>query len=543
MEETHSSSLGSKCNPLAETEDSQSYSQNALHKLNRLRTNFESRKQIIGLEDRTFLLEQMVEWFGEIGYSPADFDVLNAIHIAGSKGKGSTAAFIFSILSEYLTEKYVSGEQTPGSLNKIGLYTSPHMRSVRERIRIRESRATDFMDTPLDEKRFAQYLSELWDRLGIDNRPSSQSPPFAKFLTLMGLHTFIQEKVDTAVVEVCIGGRYDSTNIFRQPSVCAITSLGLEHTDILGSTIEEIAWAKGGIMKAGIPVFTAPQEPGAMAVLEDLARKEGADLQVITTHPDLDCIELGLPGDFQRINASLAIAVAAKHLSRMGYYDISETAIFMQSPLPEKFRRGLENARWPGRCETRQHQGICWLLDGAHTMESIGVLGAWAAKQMRVQHQARRVLIFNQQTKDATALLRHLWQIMELALSQWPHGVETIFHSAIFCTNILWEQRDAPDLERASMMYSGGEVEDLVLQRELAMCWSRISKGVSAVTVVRTVEEAVRCVVDGYGNGNGNSDNGCRGTGRDEEHVDAVVLITGSLHLVGSAMEFLDTLV
>lgn len=457
--------------------------------------------------------------------------MLNAIHIAGSKGKGSTAAFVFSILSEYLTDECAAGQQKPASLNKIGLYTSPHMRSVRERIRIRDSQATNFADTPLDERKFAHYLSEIWDQLGIDNRPPSESPPFAKFLTLMGLHTFMQEKVDTAVVEVCIGGRYDSTNILRQPSVCAITSLGLEHTDILGSRIEGIAWAKGGIIKKGVSVFTTSQEPEALAVLEDLAREEGADLQEITIHPDVKSIELGLPGDFQRINASLAVAVAAKHISRMGYNDIPDTATFMQSPLPEKFRRGLENARWPGRCEMRHHHGIRWLLDGAHTIESIGVLAPWVAKNMDAQLQTRRVLIFNQQTKDATALLLHLWEVIT-SVSQ-IKCEEPVFHQAIFCTNMLWERHEAPDIERISMTYSGGSVQDLKLQHELAACWTDISRGDSAVTVVRTVEEAIRHVVNGYGDS----------IFKDEEEIKAVALITGSLHLVGSALEFLDTLV
>ncbi|EKV10727.1 hypothetical protein PDIG_24090 [Penicillium digitatum PHI26] len=475
----------------------------------------------------------MVDWCEEIGYKPADFDALNAIHIAGSKGKGSTAAFIFSILAEYSTDGSGLGDQSPAPLGKIGLYTSPHLRSVRERIRIRESQRTTFMETSLDEGKFAHYLSDIWDRLGMDNRPPSQSPSFAKFLTLMGLHAFIQEKVETAVVEVCIGGRYDSTNILRQPSVCAISSLGLEHTDILGHTIERIAWAKGGIMKPGTPLFTAPQEPGAMAVLEDLAQTEGVDLQVVTAHPDLDHIELGLAGDFQRINASLAVVVAAKHLSRMGYNDIPETATLMQSPLPKKFRRGLENARWPGRCETRDHKGIRWLLDGAHTIESIDVLGPWVAKMMAAQRQARRVLIFNQQTKDAVALLRHLRQILVSAASQLLNDTEVVFHQVIFCTNILWERHEAPDLERVSMTYSGDSVDDLRLQHELAACWTTISGGESEVTVVRTVEEAIHQAAHGHGHPF------CK----DEDHINGVVLITGSLHLVGSAMEFLDTIV
>ncbi|KAF7887544.1 hypothetical protein EAF00_009838 [Botryotinia globosa] len=519
--------------PLIQTDELQSSKRlyhNALDQLNNLRTNFEARQLIIGVQDRSFLLEQMGEWCEEIGYRPADFDLLNAIHIAGSKGKGSTASFIFSILSEYLSDGCDPGEKGSASLRKIGLYTSPHMRSVRERIRIRESQSTDFTDTPLDEKKFAQYSSEIWNRLNLESRAPSQSPPFAKFLTLMGLHTFMQEKVETAVVEVGIGGRHDSTNILRQPSVCAITSLGLEHTDILGSTLEDIAWAKGGNIKKGVPVFTTPQDPAAMAVLEAIAVREGADLHVVATHPDLESIELGLEGDFQRTNASLAVAVTAEHLSRMGFSGIADTATFMRAPLSEKFRRGLEKAQWPGRCETRHNHGIRWLLDGAHTLESIGVLGPWVVKNMAAQKQARRVLIFNQQTKDATALLHHLWQVMTSSSSQFACG-EPLFHQAIFCTNTLWESNSAPDIERVSMTYSGDSIQDLRIQHESATYWAEISGGESAVTVVRTVEEAVRCAAHGYGDINCEEKNG------DE----AVVLITGSLHLVGSALEFLDT--
>ena len=455
---------------------------------------------------------------------------MNAIHIAGSKGKGSTAAFVFSILAEYLTDN--AAAEATATLRKIGLFTSPHLRSVRERIRIQASQTRDFEETPLDEIKFSQYVSEVWARLGMDNRSTSQSPPFARFLTLVGLHAFIQEGVDTAVVETCIGGRYDSTNILCQPSVCAITSLGLEHTDLLGSTIEEIAWAKGGIMKPGVPMFTVPQEPAALAILQELATKENVDLRVVTTHPDLKHIDLGLAGDFQRINASLAVAVAAEHLSRMGYENIPEIETLALSPLPDKFRRGLERAQWPGRCETRDHLGSRWLLDGAHTMESIEVLGAWVAKKMAVEPGARRVLIFNQQTKDSTALLGHLGRITTSAMSQWLHFEEAVFHQAIFCTNIPWEQYDAPDAERVSMTYSGGSEEGLKVQHALAAHWMQISGGHSAVTVVRTVEEAIRCVAD----------SGDPSFFRDREHINAIVLITGSLHLVGSALEVLDTI-
>lgn len=457
---------------------------------------------------------------------------MNAIHIAGSKGKGSTAVFVFSILAEYLADEGNATDGTPATLRKIGLYTSPHLRSVRERIRIQAPQTRNFEETPLDEIKFSHYVSDIWDRLGMDNRSHSQSPPFARFLTLTGFHAFVREGVDTAVVEACLGGRTDSTNILCKPSVCAITSLGLEHTDILGSTIEEIAWAKGGIMKPGVPLFTSPQEPGALATLQELAVKENIDLRVVTTHPDLEHIDLGLAGDFQRINASLAVAVAAEHLSRMGYENMPDIDTLFSSPLPDKFRRGLEQAHWPGRCETRDHLGSRWLLDGAHTMESIEVLGPWVAKKMAEEPKARRVLIFNKQTEDPTALLHHLRQITTSAMSHWLNPKEAAFHQAIFCTNLPWEHCDAPDTEKVSMTYSGGSVEDLKVQNALAAYWTQISDGCSAVTVVRTVEQAIRCAAD----------NGKSSFCRDQEHVNTMVLITGSLHLVGSALEVLDTI-
>lgn len=457
---------------------------------------------------------------------------MNAIHIAGSKGKGSTAVFVFSILAEYLTDEGNATEGSPATIRKIGLYTSPHLRSVRERIRIQAPQTRNFEETPLDEIKFSHYVSDIWDRLGLDNRSHSQSPPFARFLTLTGFHAFVQEGVDTAVVEACLGGRTDSTNILCKPSVCAITSLGLEHTDILGSTIEEIAWAKGGIMKPGVPVFTVPQEPGALATLQELAVKENIDLRVVTTHPDLEHIDLGLAGDFQRINASLAVAVAAEHLSRMGFENMPDIDTLFSSPLPDKFRRGLEQAHWPGRCETRDHLGSRWLLDGAHTMESIEVLGPWVAKKMAEEPKARRVLIFNKQTEGSTALLHHLRQITTSAMSHWLNPEEAAFHQAIFCTNLPWEHYDAPDTEKVSMTYSGGSVEDLKVQNALAAHWTQISDGCSAVTVVRTVEQAIRCAAD----------SGKSSFCRDQEHVNTMALITGSLHLVGSALEVLDTI-
>ncbi|GLB12542.1 hypothetical protein AtubIFM57258_010224 [Aspergillus tubingensis] len=493
-----------------------------LRQLNTLNTNFAYRQLAIKTADRSVFIQDMLRWCRAVGYESPDFDPLNAVHIAGSKGKGSTSAFIFSILSEY------QGHENP--IKKLGLYTSPHLRTVRERIRISPSNDTPFHHTSLTEDQFVQYFCDVWGRLGLTEDTAKSGPPFARFLTLMALHGFLQEKVDTAVVEVCLGGRHDSTNILHKPSVSAITSLALEHTDLLGNTIEEIAWAKGGIIKPGVPILTIPQAPGATATLQKIAAEVGAPLTIVPVHPEVETMELGLAGDFQKINASLAIAVAATHLRNMGYSDIPED--ITSAPLPEKFRRALETASWPGRCETRDCRSGRFHLDGAHTVESMDLVGSWFAKKAAPQQDsAKRVLIFNQSTRDAFTLVRHLRDSIRQTAGTGASLAEKPFHHVIFCSNIAWEKDETADMERASMTFHGNaDEENLNLQAQLSTYWRGIpGEELTGITVVRTVEEAIRCA-GGVGS--------VGGQGR----VPPLVLITGSLHLIGSASEVLETL-
>ncbi|KAK6820577.1 folylpolyglutamate synthase [Apiospora arundinis] len=175
----------------------------------------------------------------------------------------------------------------PGVPRKIGLFTSPHLIAVRERIRIDGK--------PVSEELFARYFFEVWDMLGQaeeaegnstnEGKPVASSenvldvpmptrPIYARYLTLMSYHLFLQEGVDVAVYETGIGGEYDATNIVERPVATAISTLGIDHVFALGNTVEKIAWHKAGIMKKGSAAFTIEQVPEAAEVLQNRAEQK-----------------------------------------------------------------------------------------------------------------------------------------------------------------------------------------------------------------------------------------------------------------------------
>ena len=288
---------------------------------------------------------------------------MNIIHVSGTKGKGSTCAFVSSILAQYPSRSETSFPR------KIGLYTSPHLKAVRERIQINNK--------PISEALFAKYFFQVHGRvmeaITAENLPPEEKPAYFRFLTMMAFHVYLEEGVDTVVLEVGVGGEYDSTNVIEKPTVTGITNLGIDHVHILGNTIEEIAWQKAGIFKTGARALTLEQVPEAMRVLEARAKEKGTALECVPVHPEVRKLKLGLAGDFQKANASLAVALAAEHLNKHGYgIDISGGR-----PLPREFKSGLENAVWPGRCQIINEGSIQWCIDGAHTKESMEAAGRW----------------------------------------------------------------------------------------------------------------------------------------------------------------------
>ena len=271
-----------------------------------------------------------------------------------------------------------------------------------------------------------------------------------------------------------------------------------------------------------------------MAVLRDRAAEKGTALHVVDVHPALanNRIKLGLGAEFQKINASVAIAAAAAHLRALGHTSVPDPTASAHIELPTEFIRGLEQVRWAGRCDVRREKNVAWHLDGGHTLESIEVTGRWFAEQIASatatapsQSNIPRIMIFNQQTRDANALAKALYAALQSGITT---GSKSPFTHVIFTTNQTFSEGYKPDL--VSMNTNQKDVDTLAVQKALAQTWKDID-GAAQVHVLKTIEEAMttaRAVACAY----------VQDAGADAE---VMVLVTGSLHLVGGAIEVLET--
>ena len=236
-----------------------------------------------------------------LGLTPV-LENMKFIHVTGTKGKGSTCTFASHLLEG------VYGK-------RVGLFTSPHLVDVRERIQINNKL--------LPRERFTEYFFTIHDAMAriaseassdLDRESASRSN-FFRFMFLLSLHTFREEKVDVAIMEVGIGGRIDSTNIIPRPAACGIAAIGMDHMELLGNTVEEIAVEKCGIMKKGVPCMVSLQKlhPGVMATIEAESRRHEAPLVVVDPKilPNFRrWPALAMGGDHIKDNSYLALALA-----------------------------------------------------------------------------------------------------------------------------------------------------------------------------------------------------------------------------------------
>jgi dihydrofolate synthase / folylpolyglutamate synthase len=354
------------------------------------RTDYE-RQAILRYNVTTFNLDRMKKLLASLGNPHKK---IATVHVAGTKGKGSTCTMLAKMLE--------------ANGYKIGLYTSPHVVSLHERIMVNS--------TMISESAMLGLINRVYspvERMAKAN----ETPTFFEIMTAMAFMHFVDEETDIAIIETGLGGRLDSTNVI-EPKVVGITSLSLDHMNQLGKTIELIAQEKAGIFKKGVPVVTVPQDPGAMRVLKrhatatkapisvtghdidfsyrfESSREHGPHTRICVTTPTskFEHLRVPLPGEHQAVNCGLALALLDK-LKSHGYEIDDEKAI-----------NGLKDVSMTGRMEF-----ICEdpriMVDAAHNAASIKAL--IAAIGQHIPYDSMVVIFGCNSDKDVPGMLAQL---------------------------------------------------------------------------------------------------------------------------------------
>jgi dihydrofolate synthase / folylpolyglutamate synthase len=334
----------------------------------------------------SYKLDRMLAFLRELGDPQEKYPT---IHIGGTSGKGSTATMISAALQ--------------GAGKRTGLHTKPHLHSMTERARIDGE--------PIAQDRFASLLDRMMPAI---ERTASQHgrPTYYETLLAVAFSYFAEERVDVAVIEVGLGGRLDGTNVIH-PVVAAITSIGYDHTDVLGTTLEAIAREKAGIAKPGVPLVLAPVPADARAVVERYAAEVGApvvhvaDVVSIATESSTDArtqtvvlktahagYRLAMPvlGIFQRTNAATAVAVLEQLSSEL-------------RPTPDAVAKGFAHLEVAGRMEFFSGSPAV-VFDIAHNAEKVESLVA-SLHERFAGHRMHFVVAIGE-SKDARSILEIL---------------------------------------------------------------------------------------------------------------------------------------
>lgn len=351
-------------------------------------TDYEKMTRTGSYNRTNFNLSRMNRILAELG-NP--HKTLRCIHIAGTKGKGSTAGMVAAMLR--------------GAGYRVGLYVSPHLLDIRERITIN------------DEMIRPKCMAEILANLARIIKKLKETPTFFELMTAVGFKYFADNKVDYAAIEVGLGGRLDSTNVIK-PEVCAITSIGYDHMAQLGSTLGSIAGEKAGILKPGVTAIAAPQEAEALTVLRQAADKTGCTLRVVGQDIDFNCrfeagpdgspinricmntpfskfehVNVPAAGEHQAINCAVALGVIDA-LRQNGHNIPEDLAV-----------AGLTSLRLPGVMEL-----ICTdpriIVDKAHNGLSIQAL--MKALGQHVSYDSMVVIFACCRDKDISRMLQAL---------------------------------------------------------------------------------------------------------------------------------------
>lgn len=440
-------------------------------------------------------LPQCRKYLESLKITEEDLNSLNIIHVSGTKGKGSTCAYAEAILRH-------QGLRT-------GLYTSPHLVHVRERIRIDGE--------PVDEKTFAEEFFHVYDI--IKGEHSDNMPAYFKFLTLLAFRIFIKLNVQVVILEVGIGGEYDCTNVIEKPKVCGVTTLDYDHVSLLGSKLSEIAWHKAGIFKKDVPAFYSPTTPEAEKVLISRASSKSTPLSeapLISSYQFDRHISPGISGIHQFSNISLALQLVRTWAEKCefplpGVPFSSKTNGFK---VPSWMCDAIESCRWPGRSQViTTERNITYLLDGAHTPKSMEACSKWAAEEIvhLNKENVKKIVLF-QCTADRcpSTLIQYLK----------PLGISQI----ISCPTQLYSSLDK-SADSTNLNASKDEQMEKALQ-----CVKSWKESMDHPETIQDEQMKVfDCISTAY-----------QFIESQSSSQEILVLVTGSLHLVGGVLNLIS---
>ncbi|GKT26715.1 Folylpolyglutamate synthetase like protein [Aduncisulcus paluster] len=470
-----------------------------------------------------FDLAIMDDWCRFLDISP---DLVPSIHISGTKGKGSTSLVASSILKS--------------AGNRVGTFMSPHLVDIRERFlidgkiiskdtflkefwhiwdalqeyvipsSIKERHIADVLHSISDEKeksklKFELESSEFSEENSVNN---VGTPSFFRFLTLLAFSLFSKENLDAQVIEVGIGGTYDATNILKRPIVCGVSSLGLDHQAILGSTIPEIAREKAGIFKPKIPAYTCfDQHPEALPILRKVAELQGTSLSIARPlhhfskfqedHKYISPI-IGA-ADHQRSNTSLACELAGQFLS-LSSNPQAIGELLRSTHISYPGRRQILDWKLP---DTRRQLKLC--LDGAHTLESIE-----SAAEFIFLNKCDVIVLNIAKNRDHIPLFR------KLLCSLLAYGISSI-PSVIFCPA-------TPKISLSDKKEKDAYSISLEHQRILSEDWEQLCMGYGFPCVKCICSDAKEALEIAS-----------------TLSIHGKIGVTGSLHLVGSVLAVVDS--
>ncbi len=344
-----------------------------------------------GLHNISELLERMGDPQKKLKY----------IHIAGTNGKGSTAAFISSILIE-------SGYKT-------GIFTSPHIQRMTEQIKVNNAE--------IEKHQFAGLTELIKGQIETVLKHGGSHPTEFEIITAMAFQYFYEQCCDVAVLEAGLGGRLDSTNAIDTPDLSVITAISYDHMNMLGNTIQEIAREKSGIIKHGGDIITYFNSPSVTEIIEKASEEKDAKLhntdfssikvmeqnmkEQTFNYKEYTDLKISLLGEHQVKNAVVAVH-AAEVLKSKGY-NITEKTI----------RTGLLKARWPGRLEVLRRDPVL-IIDGAHNEE--GVIALKKSLDSLFPDQALTFIVGVLGDKDFQSMLAHILPGCEKVFTVTPNS-------------------------------------------------------------------------------------------------------------------------